>query len=144
MTTIDGAYRTVIGVPRRGLSDDEKHARAVQAAQWMISGGEGPGYRLEALRDGSWAVVGLPGVTVSDPNHRRPWWRHGRRSPRSSRRRRMPSWWVGFEHVADQEDPEGWHCLQRCLDGKQIVGVVADAVARHAWDRPSPRRMTSW
>ena len=51
-------------MPRRGLSDADKHARAVQAARRMISGGERPGYRLNALPDGSWAAVGLPGVTV--------------------------------------------------------------------------------
>jgi hypothetical protein len=57
-------------MPRRGLSETEQHARAVQAACRMISGGERPGYRLEALPDGSWGVVGLPGVTVTAAGRR--------------------------------------------------------------------------
>ena len=31
----------------------------------MIARGERPGYRLRAGKDGSWTVVGLPGVTVA-------------------------------------------------------------------------------
>ena len=57
-------------MPRRGISGAEQHARAVQAARRMISGGARPGYRLEALADGSWAAVGLPGVTVPASSRR--------------------------------------------------------------------------
>lgn len=32
-------------MPHRGLSEADKHARAIQAARRMISGGERPGYR---------------------------------------------------------------------------------------------------
>jgi hypothetical protein len=52
-------------MPRRGLSEAEQHRRAVQAARRLISGGERPVCRLEALPDGSGAVVGLPVVTVT-------------------------------------------------------------------------------
>ena len=31
----------------------------------MIARGERPGYRLRTTQDGSWAAVGLPGVTVT-------------------------------------------------------------------------------
>jgi hypothetical protein len=57
-------------MPRRGLSDDEKHARAVQAARRMISGGERPANAFEALQDGSSAIVGLPGVTIAAVSRR--------------------------------------------------------------------------
>lgn len=49
-------------MPRRGMSEADKHARAVQAARRMVSAGERPAYRLRGLPDGSWTVDGLPGV----------------------------------------------------------------------------------
>lgn len=57
-------------MPRRAMSDADKHARAVQAARRMVSAGERPAYRFRALPDGSWAVGGLPGVTVTAASHR--------------------------------------------------------------------------
>ena len=57
-------------ISRRGLSDAEQHVRAVQAARRMISGGGRPRYRLEALPDGSWTVIGLPGITVAAASRR--------------------------------------------------------------------------
>ena len=83
------AYPRVM--PRSSLSDAERHARAVQAARRMISGGERPGYRLEALPDGSWAVVGLPVVTVAAVSRRDAPEAARRRSPQSSRCRRTAS-----------------------------------------------------
>jgi hypothetical protein len=55
---------------RRGFSDADKHARAVQAVRRMISSGERPGYRLEVLPDGSLAIEGIPGVTVAATSRR--------------------------------------------------------------------------
>jgi hypothetical protein len=51
---------------RRGVSEAEQHARAVQAARRMISQGERPGYRLRVVEDPAgvaWSLVGLPGVS---------------------------------------------------------------------------------
>jgi hypothetical protein len=53
---------------RRGLSEVELHRRAVQAARRMISAGERPGYRLQFAPDGSWSLVGLPGVSGTAPS----------------------------------------------------------------------------
>ncbi len=39
-------------------------AAAVQAARRMIAQGDRPGCRLRPVQDGSWAVDGLPGVSV--------------------------------------------------------------------------------
>ena len=55
---------------RRGISDADRHDRAVQAARRMVSRGERPSYRLAALEDGSWAVDGLPGVIVTATGRR--------------------------------------------------------------------------
>ena len=55
---------------RRGMSEADKHARAVQAARRMVSAGERPAYRLRVLPYGSWAVDGLQGVVVAAPSRR--------------------------------------------------------------------------
>jgi hypothetical protein len=49
----------------RRVSEAQKQASALQVARRMIARGDRPGYRLVAAQDGSWAVDGLPGVTVA-------------------------------------------------------------------------------
>jgi hypothetical protein len=53
-------------MPRRGISEADKHRQAVQGARRMISQGERPGYRLLILANPAgvaWSITGLPGVT---------------------------------------------------------------------------------
>ena len=54
----------------RRVSDATKQAAALQAGRRMVSRGERPGYRLQAGQDGSWTVVGLPGVSVTTTDRR--------------------------------------------------------------------------
>jgi hypothetical protein len=49
----------------RHVSEARKHAAALQAARRLIAPGERPGYRLRTAQDGSWAVEGNLGVTVT-------------------------------------------------------------------------------
>jgi hypothetical protein len=55
---------------RRGLSEADKQARAVQAARRMISAGERPAYRLVELPDATYRVDGLPGLVVGPVSRR--------------------------------------------------------------------------
>ena len=55
---------------RRGITAAEQHVRAVEAGRRMVSRGERPGYRLQPVQDGSWAVLGLPGVSVAASGQR--------------------------------------------------------------------------
>lgn len=55
---------------RRGITAAEQHTRAVDAGRRMVSRHERPGYLLEPRPDGSWAVSGLPGVSVVAPGRR--------------------------------------------------------------------------
>jgi hypothetical protein len=52
----------------RHVSEERQHAAALQPARRMIARGERPGYRLRAALNGSWAVDGLPGVTMAAPD----------------------------------------------------------------------------
>jgi hypothetical protein len=45
---------------RRGLSDAEHEARALEACRRTIARGESPLFRIDLLTNGSWWIVGYP------------------------------------------------------------------------------------
>ena len=55
---------------RPRVSETQRRDGAIRAARRMVSGGERPGYRLRADQDGSWAVVGLPGLLLAPMDRR--------------------------------------------------------------------------
>jgi hypothetical protein len=54
----------LIGMARRGISDERKRAAAIQGGQRSISQGERPMYRLLPRGDGTWTVPAMPGLIL--------------------------------------------------------------------------------
>ena len=54
----------------RRVSEEQKRAAALQSSRRMISRGERPGYRLEQRSDGTWTVVGFPGIKLAASGRR--------------------------------------------------------------------------